>query len=661
MSTPIMLSNRYELGATLGYGGMSEVHQGRDIRLGRDVAVKVLRADLARDPQFQERFRREAQNAAALNHPAIVAVYDTGEAQTEYGRLPYIVMEFVDGRTLRDIVKTEGPLSEKRAMEIMADVSAALDFSHRHGIVHRDVKPANVMITQTGAVKVMDFGIARAVHDGQAAVTQTAAVIGTAQYLSPEQARGEQVDARSDVYSAGCVLYELLTGEPPFTGDSPVAVAYQHVREDPNPPSSVYSAVSPALDAIVLKALAKNPLNRYQSAAELRSDLVRVLSGQRPNAPAVMTEDDRTSILTGGRPTQTAAAAGYHDDEYYENEADERRERRNRMLRNAGIAALVIALLVGGAFLAANLFGGGDKNMVAVPDLTDQTQEAARQQLLDLGLNPSIQQVACGPRPNGQPQQCDTNQINKVLRTDPPKNTDVKKSSTVQLFVGKAPEDVKVPNLKGLSQQEANDRLKEAGLVLDQEIKKREADTEQDVGKVIGQDPPPGQQIQAGDSVRIAIGTKPQTVQLSDFSGQSYEQAAANISKLGLTPMRNDVAGTQPEGTVVSQDPSAGKVRKGSTVTLTVSKGNQIQMPDVRNLTPEEAQATLEGAGWNGTLTTTETSTTDPTAIGRVISSSPSAGGALRKDQTVVIKVGQLGVTSGNATPQNATPQNGAG
>src|SRR3954470_14855823 len=297
MTTPRLLSNRYELGEVLGYGGMSEVHKGRDVRLGRDVAIKVLRADLARDKTFQERFRREAQNSAALNHPAIVAVYDTGETQTEYGPLPYIVMEYVDGRTLRDMVKTQGPLSGKRAMEVMADVSAALDFSHRHGIIHRDVKPANVMITRTGAVKVMDFGIARAVHDGQAAVTQTAAVIGTAQYLSPEQARGETVDARSDVYATGCVLCELLTGEPPFTGDSPVAVAYQHVREEPRKPSQLNPRVSPQLDAIVLKAMAKGAANRYQSAAEMRMDIVRVLSGQRPAAPMVMSEDDRTAML----------------------------------------------------------------------------------------------------------------------------------------------------------------------------------------------------------------------------------------------------------------------------------------------------------------------------------------------------------------------------
>src|SRR5690242_18066137 len=302
MTTPRLLSDRYELGDTLGYGGMSEVHRGLDKRLGRDVAVKVLRADLARDPQFQLRFRREAQNAAALNHPAIVAVYDTGEVQSDFGPLPYIVMEYVDGHTLREIVKTQGPLSQQRVIEIMADVCAALDFSHKHNIIHRDVKPANIMINRAGAVKVMDFGIARALGEGQN-VTQTAAVIGTAQYLSPEQARGEAVDARSDVYAAGCVLYELLTGEPPFTGDSPVAVAYQHVREDPKSPSEVNPAIPPSLDAIVLKALSKNPANRYQSAAEMRSDLVRVRSGQAPLAPAVMSADERTAMMAAGPAT----------------------------------------------------------------------------------------------------------------------------------------------------------------------------------------------------------------------------------------------------------------------------------------------------------------------------------------------------------------------
>jgi serine/threonine-protein kinase len=305
MTTPRLLSERYELGEVLGYGGMAEVHRGLDTRLGRDVAVKVLRADLARDPQFQMRFRREAQNAAALNHPAIVAVYDTGEVQSEFGPLPYIVMEYVDGQTLREIVKTQGPMSQRQVIEVMADVCAALDFSHRHNIIHRDVKPANIMINRGGAVKVMDFGIARALGEGQN-VTQTAAVIGTAQYLSPEQARGEAVDARSDVYAAGCVLFELLTGEPPFTGDSPVAVAYQHVREDPRRPSELNPAVPAELDAVVLKALSKNPVNRYQSAAEMRSDLLRVRNGQNPLAPLVMSEDERTAMLAAAPASATA-------------------------------------------------------------------------------------------------------------------------------------------------------------------------------------------------------------------------------------------------------------------------------------------------------------------------------------------------------------------
>src|ERR1700712_3879302 len=281
-----LLGGRYQVGELLGYGGMAEVHKGRDLRLGRDVAIKMLRTDLARDATFQERFRREAQNSAALNHPAIVAVYDTGEELSATGeKLPFIVMEFVAGQTLKEVLAQEGRLQQRRALEITADICAALEFSHRHGIIHRDIKPANVMITPNGQVKVMDFGIARALASGATTMTQTSAVIGTAQYLSPEQARGESVAARSDVYGAGCVLFELLVGPPPFVGDSPVSVAYQHVREDPRTPSDINHEVGPELDAVVLKAMSKNPANRYQSAAEMRTDLVRVLRGERPLAP----------------------------------------------------------------------------------------------------------------------------------------------------------------------------------------------------------------------------------------------------------------------------------------------------------------------------------------------------------------------------------------
>ena len=279
MTQPRLLGGRYELDGVVGRGGMAEVYRARDIRLDRIVAVKTLREDLARDQTFQARFRREAQSAASLNHPSIVAVYDTGEDNTGGSHVPYIVMEYVDGRTLRDLLRDDRRLLPERALEITDGVLRALDYSHRNGIVHRDIKPGNVMLTRNGQVKVMDFGIARAVSDAQATMTQTAQVIGTAQYLSPEQARGERVDARSDLYSTGCLLYELLTGRPPFLGDSPVAIAYQHVRENPIPPSRIDPEVPQWADAIVLRAMAKDPRDRYQSAAEMRQDIQRALQG----------------------------------------------------------------------------------------------------------------------------------------------------------------------------------------------------------------------------------------------------------------------------------------------------------------------------------------------------------------------------------------------
>ena len=288
-SEPRTLGGRYQLGELIGRGGMAEVHIGRDLRLGRTVAIKLLRIDLARDPSFQARFRREAQSAAALNHPNIVAVYDTGEEPMPDGSGvgPYIIMEYVQGETLRDVLRSGGRLLPERSLEITEGLLAALDYSHRHGIIHRDVKPGNVMLTPAGQVKVMDFGIARAVADSAATMTQTSAVLGTAQYLSPEQARGETVDSRSDVYSAGCLLYELLTGRPPFTGDSPVSVAYQHVREYAVPPSQLDAEIPPAYDAVVMKSLAKDPAERYQTAAEMAADLERARTGRPITAAAV--------------------------------------------------------------------------------------------------------------------------------------------------------------------------------------------------------------------------------------------------------------------------------------------------------------------------------------------------------------------------------------
>lgn len=614
MSTPRLLSNRYELGETLGYGGMSEVHKGRDVRLGRDVAIKVLRADLARDTQFQERFRREAQNSAALNHPAIVAVYDTGETQTEYGPLPYIVMEFVDGRTLRDIVKTQGPLSGKRAMEVMADVSAALDFSHRHGIVHRDVKPANVMITRSGAVKVMDFGIARAVHDGQAAVTQTAAVIGTAQYLSPEQARGEAVDGRSDVYASGCVLFELLTGEPPFTGDSPVAVAYQHVREDPKSPSSLNPKVTPALDAIVLKAMAKGPANRYQSAAEMRADLVRVLSGQRPSAPAVMTPEDRTAVLnqTSSPRTEVASSGGRHrpasqrdePDEYdpLAEEEAERKARRKKTIMVAVVVLLCIAVLALATWITMTLMNSGDSNNAAtekvpVPALVGKQQTVAQADLEALELRSVVEMLPCQPGPEPT---CTNDQIGKVISTDPPANREVEKRTEIKLVIGTNPQPAPVPDVMNLLPQDAQKKLSAEGWVYQQATETVETDDPNLVGKVVEQTPAAGTTAPKGSAITVTLGKAPETIQLPDVTGQTLENARATLEGSGFKVQTKEVDSLEDLNEVVAQNPAPGRAEKNTLVTLSVSKNNQFKMPDLRGLTENQARSKLAQAGWTG-------------------------------------------------------------
>ncbi|WP_367133821.1 Stk1 family PASTA domain-containing Ser/Thr kinase [Saccharothrix sp. HUAS TT1] len=666
MSTPRLLSNRYELGETLGYGGMSEVHKGRDVRLGRDVAIKVLRADLARDAQFQERFRREAQNSAALNHPAIVAVYDTGETQTEYGPLPYIVMEFVDGRTLRDIVKTQGPLSGKRAMEVMADVSAALDFSHRHGIVHRDVKPANVMITRSGAVKVMDFGIARAVHDGQAAVTQTAAVIGTAQYLSPEQARGEAVDGRSDVYASGCVLFELLTGEPPFTGDSPVAVAYQHVREEPKPPSSLNPKVTPALDSIVLKAMAKGPANRYQSAAEMRADLVRVLSGQRPSAPAVMTAEDRTAVLnqTSSPRTEVASTGGGRHrpaaqrddpDEYdpLTEEEEERRARRKKTIMIALVVLLCVAVLALATWITTSLMGGDDTtavpDKVKVPVLVGKEQSAANAELQAKELTGVVETLPCQP---GTTPTCTADQIGKVISTDPPANKEVDKRSTVRLVIGAAPEPAPVPDVKGLSATDAQKRLEAESWIYQQATETTEVDDPNLVNKVVAQSPNAGITAPKGSAITVTLGRAPDTVQLPDVTGQTVENARATLEGNGFKVQTKDVDSAEPLNEVIAQNPQPGRFEKGALVTLSVSKNNQFKMPDLRGLTENQARSKLSQAGWTGNdLTVSDReAVNDISQNGKIQDQEIKADAPVAKNARINVIVGEFKVGGGGPT-----------
>jgi beta-lactam-binding protein with PASTA domain/predicted Ser/Thr protein kinase len=637
MTIPRLLSDRYELGETLGYGGMSEVHRGRDVRLDRDVAVKVLRADLARDPQFQHRFRREAQNAAALNHPAIVAVYDTGETVSGYGPLPYIVMEYVEGRTLRDIVKTEGPMDEQRAMETMADICAALDFSHRNGIIHRDVKPANVMINNAGAVKVMDFGIARALADGQG-VTQTAAVVGTAQYLSPEQARGELVDARSDVYAAGCVLYELVTGEPPFTGDSPVAVAYQHVREDPTPPSQQNPNVSAALDAVVLKAMSKNPANRYQSAAEMRTDLVRVLSGQRQLAPVIMTDADRDLMLDSGptvaiRPIRPTRASRRHA-EPIGGPAEERRSGRGLGILTTVVILAIIGLLL---LLFTDIFGGAPQP-VALPNVVGQPVASAEQALNAARFQTERHPVESTPQ-----------DLDRVVAMNPAGQA--VPGTTIRLDVGAGPAEVEVPNLLGLDRGQALASLQQVGLVLSPDQGTQVAQSDKDIGRVLAQDPTAGLRLAKGKSVVITVGVAPETVGVPDVVGTNIDQAQRNISVDHLTAQVQEVDGTAQKGQVLKQSPTGGtSVKVGSTVTLTVSRGNQLQMPDLHGLTPTQAQSTLQKQGWAGTLREVFTQVDDPTKVGFIVNQDVPSGTGFARNQTITVTVGQDNAATSTTT-----------
>ncbi len=637
MTTPRLLSERYELGEVLGYGGMSEVHRGLDTRLGRDVAVKVLRADLARDPQFQMRFRREAQNAAALNHPAIVAVYDTGEVQSEFGPLPYIVMEYVDGQTLREIVKSTGPMTQQKVIEVMADVCAALDFSHRHQIIHRDVKPANIMINRAGAVKVMDFGIARALGEGQN-VTQTAAVIGTAQYLSPEQARGEAVDARSDVYAAGCVLYELLTGEPPFTGDTPVAVAYQHVREMPKSPSQVNPAIPPALDAVVLKALSKNPDNRYQSAQEMRTDLVRVRSGQAPLAPSVLSEDERTAMMTPPATGPTRRINGRHatPPNGYEPYYDEDQPRRTGKIIGVVAAVVLVLGLIG--FVAYQVLSGpAAPKTVAVPTVAGQVQQDAQNAIIAAGF--TIGKVT--------QQQSSLADKGKVLATDPTGGTTLVQRSVVNLTVGSGPAAVPVPTLVGKTTAEATTALAQFGLTLGA-TSNGETDDPTLVGKIIDSTPKAGVTAQGGSAVAVVIGTKPANVQVPTVTDRDLAGAQKALQDAGLTVQVAQVDGGGDAGQVVGTNPAAGTtVAKGSTVVLQVSTGNGNgngtgTVPTVQGLSEGDAKKALKNAGFSDIDTQDQDLGNQfPQFDGKAIGTNPQAGTTTQQDQKVVLFIGK--------------------
>jgi beta-lactam-binding protein with PASTA domain/predicted Ser/Thr protein kinase len=626
MTTPQHLSDRYELGEILGFGGMSEVHLARDVRLHRDVAVKVLRADLARDPSFYLRFRREAQNAAALNHPSIVAVYDTGEAETPTGPLPYIVMEYVDGVTLRDIVHTDGPLPPRRAIEIIADACQALNFSHQNGIIHRDVKPANIMISTTNAVKVMDFGIARAIADSGNSVTQTAAVIGTAQYLSPEQARGDTVDARSDVYSLGCVLYEILTGEPPFTGDSPVAVAYQHVREDPVPPSQRHEGISADLDAVVLKALAKNPDNRYQTAAEMRTDLIRVHNGEKPEAPKVLTDADRSSLLSSA----TGPAGPSRTDPLPRQVLSDAGE--DRSVGSVGrwiVAVATLAVLTIVVVIAFNTFGGGARD-VQVPDVRGQVSADAIAALQNRGFKTRTLQKPDSAIPPDH-----------VIGTDPGANASVNAGDEITINVSTGPEQREVPDVSSLSYADAVTKLKAAGFSKFKQA--NSPSTPELLGKVIGTNPPANQTSAITNVVTLIVGSGPETKQVPDIAGQNIDIAQRNLTVYGFSKVTQvQVDSSRPAGEVIGTNPPKGQmVPVDSVIEVQVSKGNQFIMPDLSGMFWTDAEPRLRALGWTGFLDKGADVDAGSAQSHRVVYQNPPVGSGVNRDGIITLKFGQ--------------------
>lgn len=563
MSTPepTLIGGRYELGELLGRGGMAEVRQARDTRLGRTVAVKRLRTDLASDATFQARFRREAQSSASLNHPSIVSVYDTGEEMSTDGTdvaQPYIVMERVQGRTLRDIIREGRKILPERALEITSDVLAALDYSHRAGIIHRDIKPGNVMLTPAGDVKVMDFGIARAVSDASSTMTQTAAVVGTAQYLSPEQARGETVDSRSDVYSTGCLLYELLTGRPPFVGDSPVAVAYQHVRENPAPPSDHDDTLDADIDAIVLKSLAKRVEDRYQSSAAMRADIERYLAGRPVQAaPPPLAPDDLPGLAPAGQATQVistnATSTGMTQTTTGPPPAQDNRGSRTGLMFLIGF--LVIVVIAGAAAILPRMFEK-PVDTTAVPALIGLTQNEARAAIREAGL--SVGDI--------RSDSSDTVAADEVISQSPARDLYVDPGSAVDFVFSTGKPEVEVPYVLGQPKDNARSALESNGL----KVKLQTEESDEPKDNVIRTEPASGQRVAEGTTITVFVSAGPQAV--PNVIGMPKFQAEKTLRAAGFeVEVREDTTSTEPKRQVVDQIPADGTADQGDTITIFVS------------------------------------------------------------------------------------------
>nr|WP_255719987.1 Stk1 family PASTA domain-containing Ser/Thr kinase [Brachybacterium sp. ACRRE] len=686
------MSGRYALGKALGHGGMADVHLAEDRRLHRTVAVKILRTDLARDTNFQERFRREAQSAAGLNHPSIVAVYDTGEehAKDFTGHeitIPYIVMEYVRGKTLREYVDPEHPMHVGQAATIMQALLSALEYSHQQGIVHRDIKPGNIMITDDGDVKVMDFGIARAVADATG-MTQTQAVMGTAQYLSPEQARGQLVDARSDIYSAACVFYELVTGRPPFTGDSPVSIAYQHVRETPVPPSRYNPAITPDVDRVILTGLAKDRETRYPSATAFGRDIASVVAGRRPQLvagdPQPTSDAEATTVLspvderTEALPAQSAGSAQTHRAPLAaaagagalgagalgagaagaggagtpgspgavsaDEPGEELEQKRKRPVWLIVLIILAVLAVLGAALALWQPWNTGPKQ-VEVPQVVGMSEAQAKSALEGESLTGKFEKKASSDVAEGE-----------VISTDPEGGTEVDEQSTVNVAVSSGPEQVEVPDLSGMDRDEATKKLDDLGLGI--EIGDPQDAAGKKAGTVVGQDPSAGSNAEAGDTITVNLASG--DAELPDVTGLDQDTATKTLEDQGFevdaTTKETD---DEDPGTITDQTPTGGDGKTaevGSTVQIVVAKApGNITMPNVVGQTESEARKTL-GAKNLGVKVTYQSD--DSVAKDTVIKTDPEPNASVEPGTTVTVYVstGPEKTEEPSETPSSETP-----
>ncbi|MFF5792730.1 Stk1 family PASTA domain-containing Ser/Thr kinase [Paeniglutamicibacter sp. NPDC012692] len=589
-----ILNGRYVVGELIGRGGMADVHLGTDQILGRKVAIKLLRPEMARDPMVQARFRREAKAVAGLNHPNIVSVYDTGEENREingsFVDLPFIVMEYVSGRTLRDLHRA-GEITVDLAVDYVLGVLEALQHSHAMGIVHRDIKPANIMVTSQGALKVMDFGIARALADSSSTMTQTQTVVGTAQYLSPEQARGETVDARTDLYSTGCLLYELLTGRPPFTGDSPVAVAYQHVGEHAPAPSTLKTTLPLIYDDVVLKALAKDREDRFADAPAFAVALRNARNGiplppeeltaVLPQEPAPATSAFAAIAAEPEQPFHTGhlepVGAEHHWDEepMWEQSrsapVDDYRAKSKKAWTVVLSIIMVLALAVGGLFFYNWMQAEAARNaLVTIPSLANMTQVEAEAALTRLELTPKPEDVFS-----------DTVKSGSVVSSNPAAQAQVVKGTAVTLMVSKGPESLKIPtSLAGATEVTARETLKDLGFTIGSVT--RQNDPTIPAGSLVGTEPSLGSQVKSGSKIDLILSTGlvvvPQLLNLTEDEAREL----LSDPKFGLKIIvhEEDAPLGAEVGAIIHQDPDSGSTSpQGGTVTVTVAKEPVVETP----------------------------------------------------------------------------------